>query len=331
MTENFESTLIWWKKARFGLFIHWGLYSLLEGYWNGERSVNSAHIQCRSGIPLAEYAALAEEFNPQQFNASYYAKLARKAGMNYLVVTAKHHDGFAMYNSKVSDYNIVSATPFERDPLLELSKACIAEELGFGVYYSHGRDWEHPHVPTGKPGTKSEGWRSNLVDYPEEKSKDLTKYIREKALPQVEEIAEYLPRTDLFWFDTPEQITPDLAEPFVEAVRKHKPECIINSRIDNEGALSDFLEAADHSELETEKPWETPDTLGRYWGYHRDDTDWKTPETVLERLHRINKAGGNYLLNVGPDRNGQIPEQAEEILKKVGRHLEAEHFPLIKR
>ncbi|MFP4444182.1 MAG: alpha-L-fucosidase, partial [Spirochaetia bacterium] len=246
MNEKHHLSLEWFQNAKFGLFIHWGLYAIPAGYWNGEKSVNSAHIQCRSGIPLKEYSALAAEFNPQGFDASFYADLALNAGMKYLVFTAKHHDGFAMYRSSVSSYNIAEATPYGKDPLFELSTACRERGLKFGAYYSHGRDWEHPHAATGKPGTKSEGWRSNLVDYPAEASKDITVYIREKALPQVEEIAAYLPQLDLFWFDTPERINPELAKPFVTAIRKHKPECLMNGRIDNQSALADFLEAADH-------------------------------------------------------------------------------------
>lgn len=137
----------------------------------------------------------------------------------------------------------------------------------------------------------------------------------------VEEIAAYLPRLDLLWFDTPERITPDLARPFVTAIRKHKPECLMNGRIDNQAELADFLEAADHSALETDRPWESPDTIGSYWGYHKDDRNWKSPEAIVARFRKINKAGGNYLLNVSPDRNGEIPEEPNRILKEVGIRL----------
>src|ERR1043165_2377194 len=152
--------LQWWSDARFGMFIHWGLYAQDGCFWKGQDG-KTEHMMRHLQIPLAEYAKIANDFNPTNFSADEWVTTAKNAGMKYMIITSKHHDGFAMFNSPSSDYNIVKRTPWKRDPVKDLADACRKQGLKFGVYYSLGRDWEDPDVPT------RDGYRSNTWDYPD--------------------------------------------------------------------------------------------------------------------------------------------------------------------
>ena len=194
----------WFQNAKFGMFIHWGLYSQTAGDWKGRKAKGGAHMMLQERIPLKEYALIANDFNPTEFNAEQWAKTAKNAGMKYMVITSKHHDGFAMYDSECSDYNIVKRTPYGKDPMKELVAACRKEGLKFGFYYSLGRDWEDPDVPTNWP---TKGGRSNTWDYPDEDSKNLSAYIERKVKPQLRELLTHYGKIDIIWFDTPELVT----------------------------------------------------------------------------------------------------------------------------
>jgi alpha-L-fucosidase len=307
------SRLAWWSDARFGMFMHWGLYSQDGCFWHG-KSGGSEHMMQRLKIPLAEYAKIADVFNPTQFNADDIVTMAKNAGMKYIVFTAKHHDGFAMYDSKSSDYNIVARTPWKQDPVKELADACRKQGLRFGVYYSLGRDWQDPDVPT------KNGYRSNTWDYPDEGKKVFARYFERKVKPQITELLSNYGPIDVVWFDTPEEISKPESQELVELIHKLQPNCIINSRVGN--GLGDYL-VSEQAIPKTggDKPWETCMTLNKHWAYFKGDEAWKPASVVVRNLIDIVSKGGNYLLNVGPTGTGVIPRGAIADLEQVGQWM----------
>ena len=297
----------WLKDSRFAMFIHWGLYSELGGRWNDKTYYGIAEwIMNRAQIPAAEYEQVAGRFNPTGFEAREWVKLAKDAGMRHIMITSKHHDGFAMFKSAASPYNIVDATPFRRDPLKELADACQAEGLRFGFYYSQTQDW-HERDAVG-----------NTWDWPNE-GRDFQKYLQTKAIPQIEELLHgYGPLAGI-WFDTPGPITPAESKMLVDLVHQHQPQCLVNSRIGNN--LGDYDTLGDQEIPRLPRPglWETPDTHNDTWAYAGYDHNWKSPREIAERLVRVVSRGGTYMLNVGPDGTGRIPEQSARILREVGQ------------
>ena len=223
-----ESRMEWFRDAKFGMFVHWGVYSQAAGEWNGETN-HHEWLQLTAKIPLAEYTEFAKKFNPQQFDANQWVKVAKNAGMKYLVITAKHHDGFAIYDSASSKHDIADLTKFGRDPLKELAEACKTHGLQFCVYYSLGRDWEDPDVPTGR-GDKV-GFRSNLIDYPNESEKVFANYFKRKVKPQVRELLTNYGPIGILWFDTYGLISKQESQELKALIRELQPECIINQRI----------------------------------------------------------------------------------------------------
>jgi len=306
--------LAWWSDARFGMFIHWGLYSQWGCHYPGTNgdllNGGSEHMMLHLKIPLAEYAKIADIFNPTNFSADEWVAIAKNAGMKYIVITSKHHDGFAMYDSASSDYNIVKRTPWHRDPIKELAEACRKQGLKFGVYYSLGRDWEDPDVPT------RDGYRSNTLDYPDENKKQFSKYFARKVKPQIRELlTQYHPA--VLWFDTPEKISAAESQELADYIHQLEPDCIINSRVGH--GLGDYgVSEQKIPGSGDSKPWETCMTLNGHWGYFLGDEKWKSPETVIHNLVDIISKGGNYLLNVGPTGQGIIPPGAVNDLKQVG-------------
>ncbi len=304
-----DKRMSWWREAKFGMFIHWGLYAIPAGEWNGQEIPGIGEwIMKRARIPVKEYERLAEVFNPTKFDAEEWVQLAKDTGMKYLVITAKHHDGFAMYNSPCSDYDIVDATPFKRDPMKELASAYEKAGIKFCFYYSHVQDWHHPDGV------------GNDWDYNESK-KNFARYLEEKAKPQVKELLTQYGPVGLIWFDTPMNITKEHAQELVDLVRQLQPECIISGRIGHN--LGDYRQMPDNGIPAMPYPidWETPATLNDTWGYKKNDHNWKSPKTVLRLLVDINSKGGNYLLNVGPDADGVIPQPSVDILRTVGRWM----------
>jgi alpha-L-fucosidase len=311
--------LEWWTAARFGMFIHWGLYSEWGCHYpgtNGELiNGGSAHMMQRLKIPLAEYAKIADVFDPTNFNANEWVRIAKNAGMKYIIFTSKHHDGFAMFNSPSSDYNIVNRTPWHRDPVKELAEACRKQGIKFGVYYSLGRDWADPDVPTKK------GYRSNTWDYPDETNKVFSRYFKRKVVPQVTELlTQYHPA--VLWFDTPEEISKAESQELLALIHRLEPDCIVNSRIGR--GLGDYgVQEQKVPGGGDVKPWETCMTLNHHWAYFMGDDNWKTPAVVVSNLVTIASRGGNYLLDVGPTGAGVIQPEAIGILKQVGVWLKA--------
>ena len=301
--------LKWFRDAKYGLFIHWGLYAIPGGEWDGRFLPRGTEwIMKRLAIPLRDYRKLAEQFCPDDFDPYFYVRRAKQWGMKYLVFTAKHHDGFAMFDTKVSDYSVMH-TPYGRDVVRQLADACAAEGLTFCVYYSQMQDWEHPDG------------NGNTLDYDPAKQ-DFSRYFYEKALPQVRELLMNYGKLGMIWFDTPYDMPVALCRELADAVRACQPDCLISGRIGY--GLGDFREAADNSVplLSRPDPWESPMTLNRTWGFSRRDENFKSPSLVLENLTRVVGKGGNLLLNVGPDATGKIPVRSDEVLCEVGRWLE---------
>ncbi len=309
-----ERRLRWFREAKFGLFIHWGLYAIPAGEWKGMPVPGIGEwIMNRMQIPVLEYEKLAAQFNPVKFDADAWAKLANDAGMRYIVITSKHHDGFALFQSKVSKYNVVDATPFKRDILKELSAACARQGLRLGFYYSQAQDW---HEPNGA---------GNTWDFGPDEKKDYDKYLREKAEPQVREILTNYGPICLIWFDTPRMMTPERSQRFVDIVRSIQPDCLIDGRLGLTGKEGDYRSMGDNAipNQASDEAWETPATINHTWGYKKDDRDWKRPGEIIFKLLDIASKGGNYLLNVGPMADGVIPERSAENLREVGKWLAA--------
>ncbi len=305
-----EARIQWWREAKFGLFIHWGLYAVPAGEWKGQpiRGIGE-WIMNRAKIPVKEYEQLAAQFNPVKFNAEEWVQMAEDAGMKYIVITSKHHDGFAMYHSEASKYNIVDATPFKRDPMKELAQACARHGIKFGFYYSQAQDW---HEPNGA---------GNTWDFGADNQKDFDQYLRAKAEPQVKEILTGYGPIGLVWFDTPRMMTAERSDRFKQLVRALQPNCLIDGRIGPGGG--DYVSTGDNRipNLVQKGDWECPATLNHTWGFKKDDTDWKTPEDLTFKLVDIVSKGGNYLLNVGPTAEGIIPQASQDNLRQVGKWL----------
>ena len=256
----------WFREAKFGMFIHWGIYTELAGIY-GDKTDGGEWMMSSKKIPIAEYSALASRFNPVRFDATDWVRLAAEAGQRYMVVTAKHHDGFAMYHSHVSPYNIVDATPFGRDVIAELAQACREQGLHFGFYYSHVQDWYHP----GAGG----------CDWDPAHDGDFEAYLNEIALPQMDELLEALPDADIVWMDQGGKITYEQAMRFYERVRAH-PRIILNNRIGG-GVTGDvitpeqFIPATGYPG----RVWETCMTMNRHWAYCAYDDNWKSAEELI--------------------------------------------------
>lgn len=308
----------WFKEAKFGMMIHFGLYSILGGEWKGKRMDMIAEwIQSCFQIPIKEYEKLMDVFNPIYFNADEWCDVALSGGMKYIVVTAKHHEGFALFDSKVDSYNVMN-TPFKRDIIRELSDACKRKGLKFGIYYSQELDWHEEHgggysetyeTNQGKPWTNS--W-----DFDKSK-KNFEICFRKKIVPQVTELLTNYGDIDLIWFDTPMDITKEQSLELYNLVKEYQPNCLINSRIGN--GLGDYGSAGDN-ETNAESGgmlYEVPATLNDTWGYKAYDQNWKDKDTVLRIKKELNERGINYLLNVGPDYLGRIPGPSVDIIKSL--------------
>ena len=297
----------WWLNAKFGLFIHWGLYSLLAGEYKGRKTNNIAEwIMHDFQIPPQEYAKIAKQFDPQQFDAEAIVQLAKKAGMGYIVITSKHHEGFAMYDSACSDYSIVKSTPFGRDPIRELANACLREGIRLGFYYSQAQDWYDEN-----------GYEQDA----DNEAKNFRKYLDEKCKPQLRELLTQYGPVALIWFDTPLTMTAEESKELRDLVKELQPECLVSGRIGS--GLGDYASTGDNfiPLLPTRKPWEVPATLNHTWGFNKFDTAWKQPEAVIRNLIKIVSRGGNYLLNIGPDGLGRVPEESRKILEEVGKFM----------
>jgi len=307
----------WWKESKFGMFIHWGLYSQTAGYWKGKPAKGAEHFMLYERIPWKEYGEIAKDFNPVKFDAEKWAITAKNAGMKYLVITSKHHDGFAMFDSPSSDYNIKVRTPYGKDPMKALVAACHKHGLKFGFYYSLGRDWQDPDVPTNWP---VKAGRSNTWDFPDEDGKVFNKYFERKVKPQITELLTQYGPIDILWFDTPELIGKKESAELRDLILKLQLNCIINSRIGNN--LGDYKVTEQEIVKNTEvQSWEACITMSRNWGYIATDTVFKSPELMVRQLLEIVSKGGNLLLNNGPTAEGEIRKEAQERLALIGQWM----------
>ncbi len=315
-----QAAMEWFKEARFGMFIHWGVYSEAAGSWKGvpieegDGPKVAEWIQFAFKISREEYREFAKNFNPNKSFAENIAKLAKDAGMRYVVITSKHHDGFALFDSKYSDFDIADATPYDGDLIKELYEACRAEGLEFGVYYSHGNDWgeggdgnyanvkaynDQFGVPT-RPNGKNR-WDPSPVSHAE--------YLENKAYPQIAELIRLLPDLRLIWFDGDGLITEQQAFDFYKLVYELNPNIVVSRRVGYD--FGDYIDAGDNktpseSELAA-KHFETCGTANHSWGFKAQDHDWKTSNQLLRNFVDIVSKGGNYLLNIGPDGEGTVP------------------------
>jgi len=313
--ETPNDKLAWFQEAKFGLFINWGVYSKLAGEWNGKSGYNE-FVMLNAKIPIAEYEKVAKTLNPVDFDAEKWVLAAKNAGMKYIVISSKHHEGFAMYNSPSSPYNIVNLTAFKRDPIKELADACRKLDVKFGVYYSLGRDWHDPDVPTNWP---VKGGRSNTWDFPNEDAKDFSKYFERKVKPQVKElITQYQP--SVMWFDTPTMINKAQSKELKELIAKLDPQCIVNERIGNGFGDYKVLEQKGGDRI-IPSAWETCITMSRNWGYVKTDTVYKSPEKLIGLLIDAVSKGGNLLLNVGPTPEGIIKTENLSRMAEIGNWL----------
>lgn len=304
-----KDPLKWWRDSRFGLFIHWGLYAIPAGVWKGKRVPYIGEwLMFQERILVATYEKLAPKFNPQHFDAASWVQLAKDAGMRYLTITTKHHDGFAMYDSKANPYNIVERTPFARDPMKELARECQKQRIKLCFYYSQDLDWHHPDG----------AW--NTWDY-DEKQKNSERYLKEKVFPQLRELLSQYGSVGMIWFDTPMSLSKAQSTRIRRFVKKLQPDCLVSGRIghgqgDYNLPRDNFLPPG-----RLEGDWETCATLNHTWGFKKHDHAWKSADTLITTLVDLASKNSNYLLNVGPDADGVIPAPSAQRLRKIGAWL----------
>ncbi|HEY7236322.1 MAG TPA: alpha-L-fucosidase [Gemmatimonadaceae bacterium] len=295
-TEPRDPRLAWWREARFGMFIHWGAYAVPAGTYKGERIPGLGEwIMSSAKIPLAEYEEIVRRFNPARFDADDWVRAAKNAGMKYIVITAKHHDGFALFDSKVSSYDIVDATPYHHDVIRELATAAHRHGLRFGAYYSI-MDWHHPDA----------------------KAPNFARYVERYMKPQLRELITQYPEIDILWFDGEKiaEWSEARGEEMYEFVRALEPSLIINDRV----GVGDFR--TPQQEVPPQGPpgvdWETCMTMNGTWGFKSYDDDWKDTRTLLRTLIDAASKGGNFLLNVGPTGEGTLPDPISSRLAEMG-------------
>jgi alpha-L-fucosidase len=323
----------WWREARFGMFIHWGVYAVPAGTHNGQQINRIGEwIMNRGKIPVADYRLYAKQFNPVKYDADAWVKMAKDAGMKYIVITAKHHDGFALFNSKATDWDMVDATPYGKDLIKPLAEACRKHGIKLGLYYSHAQDWVNPGGAAARKLTK-EGWdnpdsaridaytKANSGHWdPVQTSRSMSQYIDEIAVPQVKEILTNYGDIAVLWWDTPTGMTDEYAQK-LNALLSAQPNIITNDRLKRPNFPGDYKTPEQRipklEELDG-KDWETCMTMNGTWGYKSYDNNWKSTETLIRNLIDIASKGGNYLLNVGPKADGEFPEQSIKNLKEVG-------------
>lgn len=326
-----QARMVWWDEAKFGMFIHWGLYAVLAGEYNGTRTprYNAEWIMDHLDIPVNEYEKLAAKFNPVQFDANEWVSLAKNAGMKYIIITSKHHEGFCLWKSKHTDYDIMDASPFKRDILKELSKACKKNDVRLGFYYSI-MDWHHPDAQSIlEPNYNQRKGGTANPDFP----RHLENYMK----PQLKELLSRYGDIGVLWFDgewIPDYTT-EMGKEVYNYLRNIKPDLIINNRVDvgRQGMsgmnAADGSFAGDFGTPEQEIPatgvpgmkWESCMTMNDSWGYKYFDDNWKSSERLIQNLIDIASKGGNFLLNVGPTAEGLIPAPSIERLNDMGEWM----------
>jgi alpha-L-fucosidase len=328
-----DERMEWWREARFGMFIHWGVYALPAGIWDGRQIGGIGEwIMNRGKIPVADYQRMAKNFNPVKYDPDAWVRMAKDAGMKYIVITSKHHDGFALFETKASKWNVVDATVYGKDLLKPLAEACKKHGIKLGFYYSQAQDWNNPGGSAARRPTK-EGWAnpdSVIIDAytkehkghwdPAQEKKTFAQYIDDVSVPQVKELLTNYGEVAVLWWDTPTDMTDDAAKK-LQAQLAIQPNIITNDRLKRPNF------PGDHKTPEQRIPnlkdldgtdWETCMTMNGTWGYKSYDHNYKTPETLIRNLIDIASKGGNFLLNVGPTDLGEFPQESIDILSKMG-------------
>ena len=304
--QDRDQRMNWWREGKFGMFVHWGVYSTTGGLYKGQKLPNSAEwMMCRGKIPIAEYEQYAANFNPTKFDADKFVGLAKQAGMKYLVITAKHHDGFAMFASQAGDWDVVDRSPFGRDIMKELAVACEKQDIKFGFYYSQAQDWHHP-------GGFGNGWDKTL------KRVSSDEYVMNKAVPEVKQLLTDYGPIGIFWWDTPRKMTKESFDA-LHSLTKLQSDVITNDRLgdDYPGDYKTF-ERHIPDRAPVGKDWEVCMPISGSWGYKIGDDSFKSTTKLIRNLIEIASMGGNYLLNVSPTGEGILLPQAVERLKAVG-------------
>lgn len=315
--SDVKERLRWWEDARFGMFIHWGIYSVPAGFWKGQPIASLGEwIMRNARIPIDEYELIAKQFNPVKFNAREWVEIAKAAGMRYIVITSKHHDGFAMFNSPSTPYNIVDATPYGHDVMADLAEACAEAGLKLCFYYSQSQDWHAPGGAGHWEEPNSENWSSQPL--PE----SFAAYLENKVKPQLRELLTQYGPIGLIWFDTPVGISREQSQMLKDFVHELQPDCLVSGRIGND--LGDYGSLGDNQMPcgPVEGAWETPATLNDTWGYKSDDHNWKPVKDLLYLLVDLASKGVNYLLNVGPTSEGLIPQPSIDLLLEIGKWID---------
>jgi len=319
-----DERMAWWRDARFGMFIHWGLYAVPAGTYNGKRVDGIGEWIMNNGkIPVKEYEKYADQFNPVGFNADQWVRMARNAGMKYIVITSKHHDGFCLWDSKATNYDVMDATPFNRDILQELSVACKKQGVKLCFYHSI-MDWHHPDAQAPFYPNYNDTSKSNP---------DFDRYVETYLKPQIAELLANYGPIGVLWFDG--EWIKDWTEPkgkdMYAYIRGLRPSIIINNRVGKgrkgmEGLSKSEEYAGDFGTPEQQIPstglpgvdWETCMTINDTWGFKAYDENWKSTEELIRNLADIASKGGNFLLNVGPTPEGLFPRPIERRLEEMG-------------
>ncbi len=300
----------WWENARFGMFIHWGLYAVPAGYYQDKAVEGIGEwIMNHAKIPVSEYREYARKFNPQHYDPDSWVKAAKAAGMKYIIITTKHHDGFALFDSKVTNWDVTDATSYGRDILKPLAEACRREGIKLGFYYSQAQDWVHP-------GGAASGEHWDPVQ-----DGNMDEYIDCIAVPQVREILSGYGDIAVLWWDTPKDMTKERAEKFLPILKQY-PRLITNNRLG--GGIQGDTETPEQFIPPTGFPdrhWEVCMTMNDTWGYKKDDDNWKSSRELILKLSDIVSKGGNFLLNIGPTADGEIPGPSVTRLQQLGEWM----------
>ncbi len=325
--EEKDERMKWWREARFGMFIHWGVYSVPAGTYKDKKIKGIGEwIMHRAKIPISEYEEIAGQFNPVKFNAEEWVQIAKNAGMKYIVITSKHHDGFCLWDSKITRWDIMDASPFRRDILKELADACQKNDIRLSFYHSI-MDWHHPDAQAPFYPNYNNKKKSN-PNFPG--------YVKNYLKPQLKELLANYGKIGILWFDGEwiKDWTSPMGKDMYNYIRSLQPEIIINNRVDKgrqgmSGMNEEGNFAGDYGTPEQEVPatglsgvdWESCMTMNKTWGFKSFDHDWKSSETLIRNLVDIASKGGNYLLNVGPTSEGLIPKPSIERLEKIGKWI----------
>ena len=323
--EQRDERMAWWREGRFGMFIHWGLYAIPAGQWQGKDVPGIGEWIMHSGqIPVEEYEPLAGQFNPVKFDAKEWVSIAKNAGMKYIVITSKHHDGFCLFDSKLTDYDVMDASPFKRDIMKELSEECKRQGLRMCWYHSI-MDWHHPDYLPRRP------WEKRSAE-----GADYERYVNKYLKGQIKELLTNYGPIGIMWFDGEWEKTWDHEHglELYDYVRSLQKDILVNNRVDKgrqgmEGLTKEGGYAGDYGTPEQEIPstglagvdWESCMTMNDTWGFKKTDHNWKSSETMIRMLADTASKGGNFLLNVGPTAEGLIPAESVERLAKIGEWL----------